>query len=730
MRLRSLILIALALPLGAQQAAAPDLSIAGIFGGNDFNGATMPDIHWLADGTAWVTTRANPAGGSDIVRVDAATGAATVLAEASLLVDSAGQRLAVEGVTFSDDASKALIYHNSARVWRLNTKGYYHVLDFASKKLTPLSSKPGYQMFAKFSPDGKDAAFVRGNNLFVVTLATGAERALTSDGSNTIINGTSDWVYEEELGLRDGFRWSPDSKRIAFYRFDVSPVPQYPLLDDREVHARVFPVRYPQPGDSNSIVKAGVVDVGNAHTVWMQTENEAGYLATVEWVGNDSLSVQRMSRWQNRIDLLIVSATTGLPRRVLIETDSAWVELDRSAPHWLAGGKMFLWPSERSGWRRYYLYMRDGTPVRAITPDGSDAESVSGISAKTGEMFITEAAPNAMERQVFSYALTRKPERVRITAEPGTHTVSISPNGRWFVDTHSAAGLPPAATLRELPSLAAKRVLESNAALRANLARQTKPQSFFQIAMPDGVKLNAFRIVAPDFDSTKPHPVLMYVYGGPNSQTVVNAFGGKRELWHQYLARKGYVVISVDNRGTGARGSAFRHSMYLKIGQQESLDQIDAAKWIAKQPWADSARIAMWGWSGGGFLTAITTSRGGSVFRSGIAVAPVIDFRLYDDIWTERYMRTPAANPDGYKNSSVLTYTSGLSARLLIVTGTGDDNVHPQNTLWMVNALEAQGTQFELMMYPGRTHSISGGNTQVHLFTMMTDFLDRTLVAK
>jgi dipeptidyl-peptidase-4 len=233
--------------------------------------------------------------------------------------------------------------------------------------------------------------------------------------------------------------------------------------------------------------------------------------------------------------------------------------------------------------------------------------------------------------------------------------------------------------------------------------------------------------VSPTFDSTKPHPVLMYVYGGPNSQTVVNAFGGKRELWHQLLARMGYVVISVDNRGTGARGSAFRHIVYLELGQLESLDQIEAAKWIAKQPWADSSRVAMWGWSGGGFLTAITTSRGGSVFKSGISVAPVIDFRLYDDIWTERYMRTPAANPDGYKSSSVLTYASGLSARLLLVTGTSDDNVHPQNTLWMANALEAQGTQFQMMMYPGRTHSISGGNTQVHLFTMMTDFLQHTI---
>ena len=503
-------------------------------------------------------------------------------------------------------------------------------------------------------------------------------------------------------------------------------MPQYPILDQHEVHAKTILIRYPQPGDSNSIVKAGVVDVANGHTVWMQTETESAYLATLDWVDSDSLSVQRLTRWQNRIDLLMVSATTGLTRRVLVETDSAWVDVDRGAPYWLDGGKMFLWPSERSGWRRYYLYQRDGSPVRALTPDGSDAVALDGIP-KTGEIFVTEAAPSPLERQVFGYSLPRKPERVRVTTEPGTHAVEVSPGGRWFIDLHSAAGLPPSATLREFPSFAAKRVLESNEALRANIARQTKPQTFFQITMPDGVKLNAFRIAAPDFDSTKPHPVVMYVYGGPNSQTVQNTFGGKRELWHQLLAKKGYVVVSVDGRGTGARGSAFRHAVYMRLGQLESQDQIDAAKWIAKQPWADSARIAMWGWSGGGYMTALTTSRGGSVFRSGIAVAPVIDWRLYDDIYTERYMRTPDANPDGYAKGAVIPYVNGLAARLLIVSGTSDDNVHPQNTLWMANALQARGMQFEMMMYPGRTHSISGGDTQVHLFTMMTDFLDRTI---
>ncbi len=723
----SIALSLLALPLAAQQPAPPELTLDAIFGRGDFAGAPMPDIRWLPDGKSWVATRANPTGGQDIVRVDAATGKATVLADASLLVDSAGSRLRLEGLTLSADGTQALVYHNSVRVWRTNTRGVYHVVNFAAKTISPLSAQPGLQMFAKFSPDGKQVAFVRDNDLVVVDLAGRAERALTRDGSDVIINGTSDWVYEEELGLRDGFRWCPDSKRIAFWRFDQSPVPQYPLLDQSAVHARVTLIRYPQPGDPNSRVKIGVADAASGHTVWMSTESDSGYLATLAWVDADTLAIQRLNRRQNRVDLLFASAATGGTRRVLIESDSAWVDVDAGAPYLLAGGKLFLWPSERSGWRRYYLYKRDGEPVRALTPDSSDAERVVGIAARTQEIFVSEHAPNALERQVFGYALTRKPERLPVTAEPGSHSVNVSPNGNLFIDVHSAAGVPPAATLRELPSLAAKRVLEGNATLRENVARLTRPPAFFQIPMPDGTKLNAFRIVSASFDSTKPHPVVIYVYGGPNSQTVSNSYGGTRELWHHLLARDGYVVVSVDNRGTGARGSAFRHQVYQKLGQLESRDQIDAAKWIARRPWADSTRIAIWGWSGGGYMTALTASRGGRLFTSAIAVAPVIDWRLYDDIYTERYMRTPAENPDGYKNGSVLTYAAGLTARLLIVQGTSDDNVHPQNTFWMANALQASNTQFEMMLYPGRTHSISGGTTQLDLYTMMTDFLNRTL---
>ena len=723
---RAVLALAIALPLAAQQPAAPDLSIDAIFGRGAFAGQPMPEIAWLRDGNSWITTRPNAAGGDDIVRVEAASGNTTVLIDAASLVDPDGKPWRIDAISLSTDGKRALVFHNTVRVWRTNTKGVYSLVDFTTKKVSPVSTRAGLQMFAKLSPDGARAAFVRDNNLFVVDLATGEERAVTRDGSDVIINGTSDWVYEEELGLRDGFSWSPDGTRIAFYRFDQSPEPQYPLLDQSEVHAKTTLIRYPQPGDANAKVKIGVADIASGHIEWMLTDADSAYLATMAWLDKDSLAIQQLDRRQNRIDLLFASAATGGVRRVLVEGSDAWVEVDHGAPYMIDGGKMFLWPSEQSGWRRYYLYQRDGTPVRAITRDSVDAQGIAGIT-KSGDVLVTEASPSALERQVYAYRIGHPKDRTRVTTEAGTHTVSLSPDGAFLVDAHAAAALPRAVVLRAYPSLKTVRDLAPNTELRARMAKLMKRPAFIRIPMPDGEQLNAFRIVAPDFDSTKPHPVLIYVYGGPNSQMVVDNFTGSRELWHHFLANKGYVVLSVDNRGTGARGAKFRHAVYKRLGQLESRDQIDAARWIGRQRWADSTRIALWGWSGGGYLTALATSRGGSVYKSGIVVAPVIDFRLYDDIWTERYLLTPAENPDGYKKGSVLTYTNGLTARLLLVHGTSDDNVHPQNIFWLANALQAQGTQFEMMMYPGRTHSISGGNTQVHLYQMMTDYLDRTI---
>ena len=714
-------LLAAALPAAAQRGA--DLTVDAITHGA-FAGARMPEPQWLADGSAYFDLRPAADGGSEIVRVNAATGATTIVAPAQSLVSN-GRKLEVESISISHDASKILLFHNSVRVWRQNTRGVYDVLDVATGHVTPLSGAAGLQMFAKFSPDGKRVGFVRANNLFVTDLATHEERALTNDGSDVIINGTSDWVYEEELAIRDAFRWSPDSKKIAFWRFDQAPEPIFPMVDELSLVAKMIPERYPRPGDRNAKVTVGVVDADTRATTWLHT-GDGEYIASLAWAGPDSLTIQRMPRTQNQIDLLMLSAASGNGRTVLTERSSAWVDVDDETPRWVSNATMFLWPSERSGWRQYYLYKRDGTLVGRVTRDGVDVSSLAGVDEKRGFVYAIAAAPTPMQRQLFRYPL-RGGTETRVTTEPGSHRVSISPDGAVMVDIHSNAQLPGAATLVPLGSGGARHVLEANAELRKTLEGLTRAPEFFQVPMPDGTKLNAFRILPPAFDSTRRYPVLMYVYGGPTSQTVVDDYGGDRYLWHELLARKGVVVVSVDNRGTGARGSAFRHIVYEHLGMHESDDQIAAAKWLGAQRWVDPARIGIWGWSYGGYMTAMTTFRGGSIFRAAISVAPVTDWRLYDDIYTERYMRTPAENPDGYAQGAPQAYVKGLAASYLLVHGTGDDNVHPQNSIQLVDKLEDAGKQFRFMVYPGRTHSISGGNSRTHLFTMLTNFVEETL---
>jgi dipeptidyl-peptidase-4 len=714
-------LLAAVPPVAAQRGAG--LTVDAITHGA-FAGARMPEPQWLADGSAYFDLRPAADGGSEIVRVNASTGATTVVAPAHALVSN-GTRLEVESISISHDGAKILLFHNSVRVWRQNTRGVYDVLDVATGRVTPLSSAAGLQMFAKFSPDGRRAAFVRANNLFVTDLTTHEEHALTNDGSDVIINGTSDWVYEEELSIRDAFRWSPDSKRIAFWRFDQSPIPIFPMLDELSFVAKVIPERYPRPGDRNSKVTVGVVNADTRATTWLHT-GEGEYIASLAWAGPDSVAIQRMPRTQNQIDLLMLSAASGDGRTVLTERNSAWVDVDEQTPRWLSNGAMFLWPSERSGWRQYYLYKRDGTLVGRVTSDGVDVSSLAGVDEKRGYVYAVAAAPTPMQRQLFRYPLKGGSE-MRVTTEPGSHRVSISPDGTVMVDIHSTAQLPGAASLASLAPGGARHVLEANAELRKTLEGLTRAPEFFQLPMPDGTKLNAFRILPPAFDSTRKYPVLMYVYGGPGSQTVLDDYGGDRYLWHQLLAQKGYIVVSVDNRGTGARGSAFRHVVYEHLGMHESDDQIAAAKWLGTQRWVDPARIGIWGWSYGGYMTAMSSFRGGSLFRAAISVAPVTDWRLYDDIYTERYMRTPAENATGYEEGAPLNYVKGLASSYLLVHGTGDDNVHPQNSIQLVDKLEEAGKQFEFMVYPGRTHAISGGNSRTHLFTLLTNFVEQTL---
>jgi dipeptidyl-peptidase-4 len=728
MRLVRLSWIALAFalaPLGAQTTGDPSrITVERIFASPDFRGGAIPQPSWLSSGSSYIVPRPAKDGGTELVKVDIVTGNETVVANADQLA-AQGRKLDVEELALSGDEHLALLFHNSVQVWRTNTRGLFTVYDFRTGKLTPVSRQDGLQMFAKVSPDGKKVAFVRANNLFVTDLASGREEQLTTDGSENIINGTTDWVYEEELGLNDAFRWSPDSKRIAFWRFDQSAVPAMPIMDELGLYPKVATLRYPKAGEPNSRVKVGVLQLGSTRPTWLDVGPDTGqYVARMEWVGSDSVVVQRMPRKQNRVDVMLLSATTGSGRIVMSDRDSAYVDVENGDLRWTGSGqRQFLFLSDRSGWRQVYLYGRDGKVVRQLTTDGMDVLGVLGVDEPNGVVYVTAAAPTPMERNVYRVKLSGGPME-RVTAQPGTHTFSISPDAKYAVDILTTIASPPVATLYSLPSMRVIRVLQDNAPLKARLAQVAmRPAQFIKVPMPDGTLLDGYRIVPVSFDSTKKYPVLMYVYGGPASPQVSDAWGGSRLLWHQMLAQQGYVVVCVDNRGAAWRGRDFRKTTQYQLGVKESQDQIDAAKWIGGQSWADASRIGIWGWSYGGFMSALSAGRGGDVFKAALVVAPVTDWNLYDTIYTERYMWTPKENPDGYRNGAPQTYVRGVKARMLLVHGTGDDNVHPQNTIQFANKLEAAGKPFYMILYPNRTHSISGGNTSIHLFNSFTRFV-------
>ena len=707
------------------RAAAAQLTVHDIWG-SDRYASHLESVRWSTDDAAY-TQLVRDGATTDLMRVDAATGVSTVLIDgAALIPPGRTDPIRIERYEFSPDGRRVLIFTNSVRVWRQNTKGEYFVWDLDAHRIQPVSQRPGYQMFAKFSPDSRLVGFVRDHNLFVADLETGEERQITADGSEDIINGTSDWVYEEELGVRDGFRISPDGRRVAFWRLDQSRIPAFSLIDETALYPEIHTVRYPKAGQPNSTVRVGIAPMDGGPTIWVDLGDDPEiYVARMGFAGtSDRLWLTRLNRHQDRLDLLVAEVATGTTRVVMTDRDSAWVE--NTAPLWIDGGRRFLYRSERDGFAQLFLYQNDGTLVRKLTDVPWDVTTVYGVDEAHGVVYFAGAGDGPLERPVYRVGLDGT-GLTRITAEPGTHVASFSPAFSRFVDVHSMAGSPPVQTLRSAEGRVI-RVLADNRELRRRLdSLGLRPPEFVEVPAADGTPLHAWVIKPPDFEPTRQYPLLVYVYGGPGSQTVSDTWGGSRYLWHQLLAQRGYLVASVDNRGTGARGRAFKKQTYQRLGQLESADQIAAARYFGSLPWVDASRIGIWGWSYGGYMSSLSLFRSHGVFRAGIAVAPVTDWRLYDTIYTERYMRTPEENPDGYRQGAPQTWADSLGGAFLVVHGTGDDNVHPQQTIQLINALELANKQFDMRLYPNRTHSIAGGVIRENLYTYMTGWLRRNL---
>jgi dipeptidyl-peptidase-4 len=708
----------------APPAAAQQLTLQRIFTPGEFSSVAV-EPQWTADGRSLVLIEADPQTAvSDVWTVGIDDGKRDRLVQGSRLV-AEGQTapVDVEEITWSADGRRALIYTNSQQVWRARTKGTYYVWDRQAGRLTPVSRGEGWQQFAKLSPDGTRVGFVRDNDLFVVDLATGRETQLTRDGSATVINGTFDWVYEEELGLQDGWRWSPDGRRIAFWRLDQGRVPVFTWVNDLAgTYSAPVELRYPKPGEPNSRVKIGVIDAAGGEPRWMDT-GEGEYLARMDWAASPGeLVIQRMNRHQNRIDVLLADANTGRSRTLFSDSDSAWVNVDDDL-RLVRGGSQILWTSQREGYNQIYLYGRDGRLVRKLTRDAWDVISLDHVDERGGWVYFTGTGGNPAERHLYRVKLDGGAAQ-KLTREPGTHTTSVSPDGRTFVDTYSRASMPGVSRLFRVDGTMV-RVLSDNQRVLSNLAAAgVRQPEFFRIPTQGGAEMNAMMIRPPGFDATRKYPVLFYVYGTPGAQTVNDAWAGSRGLWHQLLAQKGYIVVSVDTRGTSNRGRAWEKAGYLNHGVLVTDDLMTAARYMAAQPYVDAGRIGMWGWSGGGFTTGLALARGGRLFKAGISVAPVTDWRLYDNIYTERFMRSPQENPAGYDSTSVLKHAAGITADYLLVHGTADDNVHFQNSVQLATALQTAGKQFSFMLYPNKNHGIPGRQTQLHLFTMMTDWLE------
>ena len=724
-------ILALATVSAAPVVAQQSLSVERIFASRDFRTEGLPALQWMRDGQRYSYVATNASGGTDLMAEDARTGTKTRLVDGSRLVVPGKQNpLEIEDYTWTPDERKLLIYTNSQPVWRANTKGEYYVYDLDTGRLTPASRQPGWQQFAKISPDGQRIGFVRDNDLYVTDLASGQETRLTRDGSDAIINGTFDWVYEEELGLQDGWRWSPDGARIAFWRLDAGRERNFSWLNDTDsAYSRVVTLRYPKAGSPNAVAKIGVVEIAGGEPRFVDTGSDPEvYLARMEWAESPTeIVIQRMNRHQNRLEVLLADARTGASRAVFTDADTtAWVEVDEDF-HWVNGGRDFLFSSERDGFNHLYLVSRDGRNVRQITRGQWDVTGITAVDERGGTVYFSAHAPTPEQTQLFRVKMDGTGLR-QVTREAGSHSSAIATNSPYFLDVFSNAGTPPVIRLHNTADGAVVRTLVDNSRVRQTVeSLGVRKPEFFSFRTQDGTELRGWSIKPANFDPSKKYPVLMYVYGGPGSQTVMDSWGGTRYLWHQMLAQRGYVVVSVDNRGTGARGSAFKKATYLKLGALETSDQVEAARYLATQPWVDAGRIGIWGWSYGGFMTASSMFAPGSPFRAGIAVAPVVDWSLYDTIYTERFMRTPQENTAGYRDNAPVSNAANLRGRFLLVHGTGDDNVHFQNTTQLVNALQAAGKQFDFMMYPNRNHGISGGNTSQHLFTMMTNWVTENL---
>ncbi|MCC5920233.1 MAG: S9 family peptidase [Cyclobacteriaceae bacterium] len=702
-----------------------EISFDDIYRNYTFYPRSVSGINWMKDGGYYTAlVRDTDASSSMIVKYDIRTGNSvdTLLNGADL-----GERgIRFDDYRFSADENKVLLMADKESIYRRSFEANYFIVDLADKSAASLAEGKGKLSYATFSPDGSRVAYVRDNNLYVTQLSDMSEKAITTDGKeNEIINGAADWVYEEEFSIAQAFDWSPDGKHIAFLRFDESDVKEYNMQMWGSLYPSDYRFKYPKAGEDNAIVEAFVYSIEDNQLNKVDTGSETDqYVMRMYWTPDSkTLALIRLNRLQNKLDILHAHPSENKVKTVLTENADTYVDINYTDDlKYLKDNKHFLRTSEKDGNKHIYLHKLDGSLVRQITAGDWEVTSLVGIDEKNDLIYYLSTEGSSMDRHFYSIN-TKGKKKKKLSGESGTYRVNMSPDYSFYIQYFSSANIPNQVSLHSTKSTQPIKVMQDNAQLQATMADyQFTEKEFMQVPAANGEMLNAYMIKPFDFDENKQYPMLMYVYGGPGSQTVLNSWDG-RAAWHQHIANQGFIVVSVDNRGTGGKGRDFKHSTYKQLGKLEVEDQVAAAKHLSKLDYIDADRMGIWGWSYGGYMSANCVMQAPEVFKLAIAVAPVTNWRFYDTIYTERYLQRPQDNSSGYDDNSPLSHVDKLKGEFLLIHGTADDNVHFQNAVELQEALIQANKQFKSFYYPDRNHGIYGGNTTYHLHRMMTDFI-------